>query len=55
VLRAGQIQGEGFIVFSVQTKLETFLLAHLAHQKLSKNKKDRIEKVTAPKVEGVNN
>jgi hypothetical protein len=29
VLRTGQIQGEGFLVFGVQTKLEPLLLAHL--------------------------
>jgi hypothetical protein len=38
VLRAGQIQGEGFVVFGAQTKLEPLLLVHLAHYKSSKMK-----------------
>jgi hypothetical protein len=53
MLKASKIQGEGPVVFGVQTKLEPLLLAHLAHYKLSKQK--RIEKVMAPQVEGVKN
>jgi hypothetical protein len=30
-VRAGQIQGEGFVVCDVETKLEPLLLAHLVH------------------------
>ncbi len=30
-VRAGRIQGEGSIVFGIETKFEPFLLVHLAH------------------------
>jgi hypothetical protein len=36
MLRESKIQGEAFVVFGVQTKLEPLLFAHMAHKKLSK-------------------
>jgi len=44
VLRAGRIQGEGFVVSGVQKKLEPLLL-HIWHTK-NCQKWNRIEKVT---------
>jgi hypothetical protein len=40
MLKANKIQGEGHVVFGVQTELEPLLLAHVAHYKLSKIEKD---------------
>jgi hypothetical protein len=50
VLRAGWIQAEGSVVFSVQRKLEPLLLTHLTQQQLSKT-----EKITTPQSKGVKN
>jgi hypothetical protein len=50
LLRAGQIQGEGFIVFGVQTKLEPFLSVSDALKIVKKG--SRFEKVTTPQSRG---
>jgi len=46
VLKASQIQGNGFIVYGVQTKCEPLLLVHLAL--LNCQKHNRIEKIMTP-------
>jgi hypothetical protein len=38
VIKAGQIQGEGSVVFGAPTKIEPFQLVHLMHYKSSKMK-----------------